>query len=196
MIENIKAQWQRHRDFRAVLREGAQQLREADPRPIGLLLGTLQFAGGWYLFVPFARFVPPFSKLFDALPAWAWAIYFIMSGIVAMVSSLLPDGTRFLCARFRVAVWMFFNWCFLTITSFLAVMWIAHGGAGAVNYGIAFAFYPCLAAAATWKVLCVRQMLADETAEDAEQDNHVRELKEAAAARDERLKAMAAMSEV
>ena len=196
MIENIRAHLQKQRDFRALLHEGARELREADPRAVGLLLGTLLFAGGWYLFVPFARFVPPFSKLFDALPAWAWAIYFIMSGIVAMVSSLLPDGTRFLCARFRVAVWMFFNWCFLTITSFLAVLWTLNDGAGAVNYGIAFAFYPCLMVAATWKVLRVRQMLADETAEDAEQDNHVRELKEAAAARDERLKAMASMSKV
>ena len=175
---------------------GALQMRESDPRPVGLLLGSLQFAGGWYLFVPFARFMPPFTKLFEALPPWSWAIYFILSGIAAMVSSLLPDGVRYLSVRFLVSTWMFFNWFFLTVTSFLTAAWVLNDGQGAANYGISLAFFPCLAVASAWKAHLLRQLLADETAETVEQENHIVELKSAAAARDERLKAIAAMTKV
>ncbi len=167
---------------------GLRSLNESDPRPIGLLLGSLQFAGGWYLFVPFARFLPPFTKLFEALPAWFWAIYFIMSGLAGMVSSLMPDGIRYLSRRFLISIWLFANWFFLTVTGFLTALWSLDGGTP-VNYGIALAFFPCLSAAALWKTYRVRQMLADETAEEIEQENHVRELKSAATARNERFKA-------
>jgi len=192
MIKNIRAHSQKHRCFGAILHQAAPQLREADSRPVGLLLGSLQFAGGCYLFVPFTRFLPPFSKLCEVLPSWVWAIYFTMSGLAAVVSSLQPDGARYLPSRFLIAVWMFFNWCFLTVTSLLALLWALNGG-GDVSYGFAFAFYPCLALAALWKARRVRQLLADETAEESEQENHVRELKKAAAIRDERLKAISVM---
>jgi len=188
MIKNIRAHLQRHGDFRAMMRDGARQTHEADPRPVGLLLGSLQFAGGWYLFVPFARFLPPFTKLFEAMPPWAWALYFIVSGFAQMVSSLLPDGMRYLCTRFRVSIWMFFNWFFLTVTSFLTVVWILNEG-GTANYGLTLGFFPCLATAAAWKAHRLREILADETAEELEQNHHVREIKEAAVARAERLKA-------
>jgi len=195
MIKNIREYLQSHRVLRALMGNGLQSLNNSDPRAIGLLLGSLQFAGGWYLFVPFARFMPPFSKLFEACPAWAWAIYFIVSGIAGMASPILPDGVRYLYSRFLISVWMFFNWFFLTITSALTAVWVLNGKAD-VNYGIALAFFPCLALASAWKVLRVRQMLADETAEALEQENHVKELKKAADARDKRIKATAALVEI
>lgn len=193
MIENIRAYLQRQRDFRAMLRDGVGRLGESDPRAIGLLLGSLQFAGGWYLLVPYTRFLPPFSKLFEVLPSWAWAMYFIVSGIVAMVSSVLPDGANFLRARFLIATWVFFNWCFLSMTSLLAAVWTLRDRQGAVSYGIALGFYPCLTAAALWTSLRVRQILADETAEEFEQERHIAQLKDAAAERGERLKEVAAL---
>jgi len=196
MIENIKAHLQKQRDFRATLKAGVGRLHESDPRPVGLLLGSLQFAGGWYLFVPFTRFLPPFSKLFEVLPSWVWAIYFILSGVTAMVSSIMPDRASFLPTRFFISVWMFSNWCFLSVTSVLAAMWIVNGESGAMNYGIALAFYPCLTLASFWKALRVRQILADETAEEVEQDHHIEELKKAAVERENRLKASAVPMEI
>jgi len=195
MIENIKAHLQKQRDFRATVSAGVGRLNDSDPRAVALLLGSLQFAGGWYLFVPFAMFLPPFNKLFEVLPSWFWAIYFITSGIAAMVSSLLPDGVIYLRARFLIAIWMVFNWCFFVATSYLTVMWVLKDK-DAVSYGLALAFYPCLAAGSLWTARRTRQLLADETAEEFDQDHHIRELKHAAAVRDERLKEVVALAEV
>ncbi len=188
MIKNIRSHLQKHKDFRALMREGVQGINDADPRPVALLLGSLQFAGGWYLFVPFARFLPPFNKLFEALPPWVWAVYFVLSGIAAMVSSLLPDGARYLCARFSISVWMFFNWFFLTVTSLMTAMWILNDGKGSFSYGIGLAFFPCLSAASVWTARRMRQILADETSEEFAQEHHVRDLRNAAIKRSARLK--------
>lgn len=174
--------YHRHTHHRALI---------SDTRMVGGLLALLQFAGGFYLFLPNAQFLPPFHKLCELIPSWGFAIYFILSGAVGGVATDLPDGLPYTRWRFWNALWMFFNWCFLSVTTILTLAYLWHHPDSGIVYGVAVSFYPCLTAAAAWKARRLRGLLCEEEAEQNAEQEHKRQLQSAARRTENRMRATA-----